>query len=99
MVIEFEQWVASRPFGDAKDFLVLGKGPTYARRDEFDLSKFVTISLNHVVTQQPVDIAHMIDFDVAEDCAESLATNARWLLMPRHPHLAFGRTRLSLEDL
>ena len=99
MVIEFEQWVAGRPFGDAKDFLVLGKGPTYARRDDFNLSEFVTISLNHVITQQAVDIAHMIDFDVAEDCAESIDTNARWLVMPRHPHLAFGRTRLSLEDL
>lgn len=97
-MIEFEQWVASRPYGRDREFLVLGKGPTFARRTEFDLSSYVTISLNHVVEEQSVDIAHMIDFDVAQACAESIGKNARWLLMPRHPHLVFQPSLLSLSD-
>ena len=98
-MIEFDRWAAGRPFGDRTDFVVLGKGPTYARRSEFDLTGHVQISLNHVVAQQPVDIAHMIDFDVAEACADSIAANARWLLMPRHPHLQYKATLLSLDEL
>lgn len=98
-MIEFEQWAASRPFGDDRSFLVLGKGPTYARRSEFDESSYVTVSLNHVVADGPVDIAHMIDFDVAETCAESIAANARWLLMPRHPNIAFRPAILTLDEL
>lgn len=98
-MIEFDLWAASRPFGEGRDYLVLGKGPTFARREEFDLSGYITISLNHVVAEQAVDMAHIIDFDVAEACAEAIAKNARWLLMPRHPHLAFRPTLLRLEQL
>lgn len=98
-MIEFDKWAASRPFGERRDFLILGKGPTYARRNEFDLSEYVTVSLNHVVTEQAVDVAHMIDFEVAEACADAIVGNAKWLLMPRHPHLAFGATLLRLDEL
>lgn len=98
-MIDFHTWAAGRPFGGRADFLILGKGPTFARRCEFDLSAHVTISLNHVVTEQSVDIAHMIDFEVAEACAQSISSNARWLLMPRHPHIGFRPTLLPLEDL
>jgi hypothetical protein len=99
-MIEFDQW--KRQFVDGsreQEWLILGKGPTYSRRKDFDLRRYKTMSLNHVVTDQPVDVAHMIDFDVAESCAEAIRSNARWLLMPRHPHVAFRPTLLRLEEL
>lgn len=98
-MIEFDDWKRGASFPLGRDWLILGKGPTFARRDEFDLGDFVTISLNHVVAEQSVDVAHMIDFDVAEACAEAIRDNAKWLLIPRHPHLAFRPTLLRLDEL
>lgn len=97
-MIEFDAWKASFPLPD-RDWLLIGKGPTFDRREEFDLSSYNTMSLNHVVQEQRVDVAHMIDFDVAEACAESLLTNARWLLMPRYPHLSHRATLVKLDEL
>src|SRR5690349_10231270 len=77
---------------------MLGKGPTYQRRDEFDLTAFQTISLNHVVADMSVDLAHIMDIDVVTACADALRTNCRYLVMPRHPHVACAPSRLRLED-
>lgn len=85
-MIEFAEWIRNVRFAD-KPWLVLGKGPTFARRGEFDLTGFNRVALNHVVRELEVQIAHMIDADVAELCAESLLTNAEWVLMPLHPHI------------
>lgn len=83
---------------DGRPWLVLGKGPTFARRSEFDVTGYHTLSLNHAVVEQPVDVAHVIDIDVVEDCAEALLTNCRWLLMPRVPHIHSRRSLNRLED-
>ena len=77
-------------------FLVLGKGPSFGLRRDYELSGFNLLSLNHVVREQSVDFAHIIDIDVVEDCSDCLLTNARWLIMPHVPHLSCRPTRLSL---
>lgn len=69
-----------------KPWLLLGKGPTFARRDEFDLSGFNTVSINHVIRELQVDIASVIDLDVLRDCGDDIVCNARFLLVPRYPH-------------
>ncbi len=97
-MIEFDDWKASNPLPQ-RDWLIIGKGPTFEQRGNFDLAAYNTMSLNHVVQQQAVDVAHMIDFDVAQTCAAAIAANARWLLMPRHPHLAQRTTLLRLDEL
>ena len=85
-MIELHEWARSAPFDD-RPWLVIGKGPSFERRSEFDLDGFHTMSLNHVVQQTPVDVAHIMDIDVVEACAESLRTNCRYLVMPRRPQL------------
>lgn len=69
-----------------KDWLVLGKGPSYASFDKTYLSKYFTCSLNHVVREHSVDLAHAIDIDVVRQCGEAIARNARFLILPYHPH-------------
>lgn len=96
-MIDLREWgqTAELP---AKPWLVLGKGPTFARHTEFDLSEFNLLALNDVVRELGVDVAHAIDIDVAARCAEALRTNCRWLVMPRHPHVDFDPTPRRLED-
>jgi hypothetical protein len=62
-VIELRRWIKETPFPN-KPWLVLGKGPTFARRDEFPLGDFNLLGLNNVVDTMAVDIAHIIDLDV-----------------------------------
>jgi len=96
-VIGLEQWAAWAPFDD-RPWLLLGKGPTFQRRSEFDLGAFNTVSLNHVVKEQPVDVAHIMDLDVVAACADALRTNCRYLVMPRHPHVDCAPSQYRLED-
>ncbi len=85
-MIDLGTWLQQVRFAE-RPWLLLGKGPTFARRGEFDLAGFHCVGLNHVVREVPVAIAHMIDIDVVAACAEALPRNAQWLVMPRHPHV------------
>lgn len=82
----------------SRPFLVMGKGPSFSLRDDYSLSDYTLISLNHVVREQKVDIAHMIDIDVVEQCGEMIEKNTKWLLMPWVPHRNCRPTNLSLMD-
>ena len=77
-------------------WLILGKGPSFSQRDLYDLSGYRLLSLNHVVRELPVALAHMIDLDVADACAEALGENAEFLVMPWYPHV---RNRAGSESL
>jgi hypothetical protein len=97
-VQSFFQWFAgtTRPSGS---WLVLGKGPSFALRDRFDLSRFHLMSLNHAVREQPVLAAHMIDLDVVRDCSDAIEHNARVLVMPWYPHVHNTVGAKTLEEL
>jgi len=82
-----------------KRFYVLGKGPSIEKFNTVDASSDVLISLNHVVRDRDVDIAHIIDFDVWEDVKEFVYENAKYLLMPLHPHVDCKASKLSLHAL
>ena len=77
---------------------MLGKGPTFSRRSEFPLSDFNLMGLNTVVTEQAVDVAHIIDIDVVQASAEALRSNCRFLVMARRPHAQFRPDERRLED-
>jgi hypothetical protein len=79
-------------------FLVLGKGPSFGLREQFDLDDYNLVSLNHVVREQKVSFAHIIDIDVLEDCEDCLLENAHCLVMPEVPHVNCRPTALSLAD-
>ena len=85
-----EQAPAERPW------LILGKGPSFSRRQEFDLSAYNVLTLNHVVRQQPARVAHMIDLDVAVDCGPALQDNADVVVLPWRPHV---RNKVGRKDL
>lgn len=83
---------------NAKPWLVLGKGPSYERVKDINLADFYTCSLNHVVRQHPVDLAHIIDIDVVEACKDVLERNATALVLPFFPHVNHDPTGKSIED-
>jgi hypothetical protein len=85
-VQSFFDWFQGTVEAD-KPWLILGKGPSFARRSEYDLSRFHLLSLNHAVREQPVLAAHVIDVDVIEACADVLEHNAQVLIMPWYPHV------------
>jgi hypothetical protein len=91
----FFEWFNEGDFSAETTWLILGKGPSFTKRREFDLGPFKTISLNHAVRELPVDLAHVIDADVLQDCGESIEQNAGALVMPWYPHVnnvAGGKT-------
>jgi hypothetical protein len=96
-MIELHEWIRTAAFQD-KPWLMLGKGPSFSRRDEFPLGDYHLIGLNNVVGEQPVDIAHMIDVDVVGQVADRLADNCKVLIMARRPHVDFQPGTRLLED-
>jgi hypothetical protein len=84
--------------GATRSWLILGKGPSFARLGGYQTSRFSVIALNHVVRELPVEVASAIDLDVVADCAASLRANARYLLMPRYPHLRGNARGRPLES-
>jgi hypothetical protein len=82
----FFEWFAAQPPSKTSRWVIFGKGPSFARRGEFDLTGYRTLSLNHVVRDQPVDVAHIIDIDVAEACGDDLERNASVVVVPWYPH-------------
>lgn len=70
-----------------KNWLILGKGPSYSQIKHFSIDDYYTCSLNHVVREHPVDVAHIIDIDVVEDCKTAIVNNARFLIVPFFPHV------------
>ena len=97
----FFEWFNEGDFSAETTWLILGKGPSFTKRREFDLGQFKTISLNHAAREQPVDLAHVIDADVLQDCGESIEKNASALVMPWYPHVnnvAGGKTLGELCD-
>jgi hypothetical protein len=82
-----------------RPWLILGKGPSFALRERYDLSRFHLLSLNHAVREQAVLLAHMIDLDVVDACGEALPDQAEYLVLPWYPHVRNAPGARSLEDL
>lgn len=80
------EWSRDRGMADSP-WLMLGKGPTFRKLPQVETSGYRLLSLNHVVRERPVDIAHAIDLDVVHDCADALRRHAGALWMPAHPHV------------
>jgi len=97
-MIDLENWIANTRF-PKKPWMILGKGPTYSHIKDINIRNYNTFSLNHVVRDRKVDVAHIVDIDVVESCAHELRYNCDWLIMPRHPHVSCRPSEiLTLED-
>ncbi len=97
-MIELKNWIEQNKPAE-KPWLILGKGPTFAKIKEVDLDQYNTFALNHVVRETRVDVAHIIDIDVVEAVGNSLLDNCTWLVIPRTPHVkCFASEYFRLED-
>ena len=83
----FFDWFKTQPSQGQSPWLILGKGPSYSKLSQFDTSAYKKVSLNHVIRDQRVTVAHIIDFDVALDCADDIDRNSEVLVMPWWPHI------------
>ncbi|MDT4967170.1 MAG: hypothetical protein QOJ64_1907 [Acidobacteriota bacterium] len=95
----FFDWFSGRAIDKNEPWLILGKGPSFAKRQCHDLNEFHTLSLNHVVREQPVRAAHIIDYEVVDACAEAIKLNAEILVMPWRPHVNFRPSKRNLQEL
>ena len=97
-MIELKDWLTANHFPD-KPWLILGKGPTFAKLNQVNLAQYNTLSLNHVVRELKVNVSHIIDIDVIESCSAELKSNCDWLIMPRRPHVSNRPSEiLTIED-
>ena len=81
----------------SKPWLVLGKGPTFRKVKAVDPAGYYICSLNHVVRELPVTLAHIIDIDVVADCADEIDRNARFLVLPYNPHFKNSPSEKTLD--
>jgi len=95
----FFEWFQAEGMDPNRPWLILGKGPSFSKRMEYDLTQFNTLSLNHAVREQQVTVAHMIDFDVINACGETILDNAQFLVVPWVPHLNNGPGPENLAEL
>jgi hypothetical protein len=84
----FFEWFSSEPQYASKPWLVLGKGPTFAKIGNYDLRDFFLLGLNHVVREQPVDILHIIDVSVFDAVKDDIK-NAKYVVVPWFPHIDY----------
>jgi hypothetical protein len=98
LVRHFFDWFSQHVLPE-EPWLILGKGPSFAFRNSYDLSAYHLFCLNHVVREQAVLVAHVIDLDVVQACADVLEDHARFLVMPWYPHVENRPGSHSLEEL
>lgn len=95
----FFDWFSARKIERSDPWLILGKGPTFSKKDSYDLRPFHVLSLNHVVREQSVRVAHIIDYHVVDDCADAIRRNAEVLVMPWRPHVKYRPGQRNLDEL
>jgi hypothetical protein len=96
-MISFFDWIKSHK--NDKPWLILGKGPSFEKRNEYNLDDYYLLSLNHVIEKLPVDLAHAIDLDVVLSCQKAIANNAKFLVMPFVPHVKNKPGPLNLHEI
>lgn len=93
-----------RKFGDCgfaeKPWLILGKGPSYARIASVDLGRYNVLAINHVVERiERCEIAHMADWETFESCGEVAESKTRFVCIPYYPFVAFAPSARSIVQL
>ena len=95
----FFEWFRVEKHADPRPWLILGKGPSFSKRVDYDLAQFNTLSLNHAFREQPVLLAHMIDLDVVDACCDVIDANAKFLVLPWYPHVDNSPGQRNLGEL
>lgn len=95
----FFDWAKEDLGLNSKPWLILGKGPSYSLRENYNLADFNIIALNHVVRENKVKLANCIDLDVAISCADEIIANADYIVMPLYPHINCAPQNEALDAL
>ena len=81
-------------------WIILGKGPSFSKIKEYDLSHYRILTLNDAVREVTnVDIAHFIDFYAFERCASIAIKHAKIVVLPWYPHFNNKAGTTSLAEL
>lgn len=96
-ILELIEW-SKRLDLNRRPWLMLGKGPTFSKVHQIDLGQYYVCTLNHVIREIPADLAHVIDLDVVQDCAEAIDRNAKALVLPFYPHVNCKPSRKSIIE-
>lgn len=74
---------------DSRPWIVLGKGPSFPKHCDFNLSNYNSIGLNHVVCKLPqLDFVHMADIEVLDGISDVLMSSSKMrLIFPFFPHV------------
>lgn len=74
---------------DARPVLIIGKGPSFSRINEVNLSDYNVFTLNQCVRETVCDYAHIIDFDVMAGNEDAIYKNCKYLLVPYWMHFGY----------
>ncbi len=85
-MLELSDWIRRQDL-PAKPWLIVGQGPTFACREQVDVSAYNVWGLDHVGRELPVDVAHALDVETVAAWADRVEKNCRWLVMPRRPQV------------
>ena len=94
----FFEWFAERHDSE-QPWLIFGKGPSFEKRQQYDLRSYHLLGLNHVIREQRCEVAHMIDLDVVDKLGSELATAAAFVVMPWMPHVGNAPGKKTLAQL
>ena len=82
-MLSFERW----SMVPAREWLIVGKGPTAERVREIPQGVYNVLTLNDAIKLVPhATIAHLIDIEVFDRCQVDIAARAEFLLVPRKLH-------------
>lgn len=85
-----------------RPWIVLGKGPSFARwADLPGREAYFTLGLNHVVLQTPLDVWHVTDLHTFQEIAPAVTRRPpfTWLVLPWRPHVAYRPGKRTLAEL
>lgn len=72
-----------------KPWLIVGMGPTFSRRDEFDLTKYNVFGINRVVRDIPCELVSIIDYYILALIYDKFMEQGKYLVMPYQPHFGY----------
>jgi hypothetical protein len=78
-----------------RTWLLLGKGPSFGKYEKSLSADKYTLGLNHVGASTAVDLTHVIDMEVIQQCGPTLLENSKFLVMPWIPHVRHRRSVLT----
>jgi len=97
-MITATQWFRTNTVSD-KPWLILGKGPSFKKIKNIDVSKFYTIALNHAARNMKCDAVLLMDLDVLDIAGTEMEQNAQFFFLPWHPHVDFAPAIETLAEL